>query len=70
LVRGVADEPVLGLAGALQGGQHAVERLGELADLVAGGREREALGRVEVDGARFTLVVKELSSPDRRTGRQ
>jgi signal transduction histidine kinase len=27
-------------------------------------------GRVEVDGARFTLVVKELSSSDRRTGRQ
>ncbi len=45
-MRGVADEPALGLAGALERGQHGVERRGEVAHLVAGRRQGEAARRI------------------------
>ena len=54
LVRGVADEPLLGLARALERREHRVQGLGQLADLVARRRHRQALGGVAaaLDAAR------------------
>ena len=46
LVRGVGDEAALGLARLLERGEHRVERLRELADLVARVRRGQPAGRV------------------------
>ena len=58
-MRSVGDEPALGLERRLEPAEQAVERVGQLLELVVGPLERQALVQVALgDAARARLIVR------------
>ena len=70
LVRGVADEAVLGFAGPLERGEHRVERVRELAHLVVDRRLREPLRGVAGARDRPRAAGQPRQRPQRAAGEQ